>query len=128
LFLVDVGVRRVRIDLRAIALGIRKALSKQRRSSEQHVGALRAAKEKTQELLAERGAGVAAGASGGAGGAGGARPARSATASVKFEASAEALRRPAPSPITPARPAAEGAPGAVKPAKTDAPAEEEQGM
>ncbi len=76
-FLIDAGVRRVRIDVRAMAAFVRRGFSKRDRASEEQIGAMRAARERTQKKLAGRGAGQAT--------MGGMSQQRD-TSSIKFEA------------------------------------------
>lgn len=89
LFLVDVGVRRVRIDVPALARGAVGLLKRGKKAGVGEVGALRAAREKAREgLRARSGPGVQPQA-----GAGEMQPAPQ-TAKAKFEATPEQLRRP----------------------------------
>jgi len=60
MFLVDVGVRRVRLDFPAMARSIGKLGVRSKGKTVEQVGALRAAKAKTQETLSDRGAGTLA--------------------------------------------------------------------
>lgn len=59
-FLVDVAVRRVRIDLETLRALVAKLSRKEARASERPVGALRAAREKARERIATREAAAAA--------------------------------------------------------------------
>ena len=56
-FLIDVAVRRVRIDLLAMANAVRRLGARTQAKTTEQTGALRAAKAKTQESFEERGAG-----------------------------------------------------------------------
>ncbi len=78
LFLVDVGVRRVRVDVGAIALAVRRALGKRTEKSAE-LGGLKQARERAQAAMAERSKLAEQGRDAGGG----------ATAGVKFEASAQ---------------------------------------
>lgn len=51
LFLLDVGVRRVRIDLRSMSRALQKSLSGKQQTQAQQIDALRAARAKAQERL-----------------------------------------------------------------------------
>ncbi len=92
MFLVDVGVRRVRIDVRAMSQALVAAVSKGRVKAGQQMDSLRAAREAARAKMADRAkAATVDGAH---------APAPSplnaeakAAASVKFEASPEALKR-----------------------------------
>lgn len=86
LFLIDAGVRRVRVDVAAILAAVRRALGKRKAASEQQIGALRAARERTQEKLARRRAGEAV--------AMGGMSHRSEIANAKFEADQSAPAAP----------------------------------
>ncbi len=91
MFLVDVGVRRVRIDLRAMAKAMVLAVSKGRVKAGQQMDSLRAARETARARMADR-------TTSASGEAPAATPAplsaeAKAAASVKFEASPEALKR-----------------------------------
>lgn len=79
LFLLDVGVRRVRIDLVAMARGLRRAASRSKAKSGEPLGSLKAAREQARQKMAKRGDAASAGepASGAA---------RAAASGVKFEA------------------------------------------
>ncbi|MFG0274440.1 MAG: glutamine amidotransferase [Phycisphaerales bacterium] len=78
LFLADVAIRRVRIDIPAMVRAIRRALSRRSAASEEQIGALRAARERSRQEMAERAERASTEE---------AQPAK-ATASVKFEAEA----------------------------------------
>jgi len=82
LFLMDVAVRRVRIDIPAMFRAVKKALSRRSAASEEQIGALRAARERSRQEMADRAERASMGEEE-------ARPARG-TASVKFEADAGA--------------------------------------
>jgi hypothetical protein len=82
LFLMDVAVRRVRIDIPAMFRAVRKALSRRSAASEEQIGALRAARERSRQEMAERAERASTGEED-------TTPARG-TASVKFEAEAGA--------------------------------------
>lgn len=83
LFLVDVGVRRVRIDLRAIVSGVRRAAHRAEAKKEADLGALQAARAKAKQRMRT--------------------PSDDAekprVAQQKFEASESQLKAPAISPI-----------------------------
>ena len=105
LFVMDVGVRRVRIDPALIAGFFRRALSPGKRKAGEHVDSLRTAREQARKKIAERGSGNEA-------------PARDVK-SVKFEAPAKAkasgsILTEASRPVESA-PAAPSAPGTEKP-------------
>lgn len=87
-FLLDAGVRRVRIDVRAIRDFVMRAFGRRAQASEEQIGALRAARERTQKKLAGRGAGQATM---------GGMSQRRETSSVKFEA--EEPKTPPTKPI-----------------------------
>lgn len=126
LFLVDVGVRRVRIDFRAMGRAVRRAFSRQKAASEAQVDAMRTAREKARGLIKKRSAEEPAPP--GSRGPVAPAPEAKSTAGVKFEASTERTNRPAGSPIDTIGPRP-GAPGGEKPKEKKAPAgEEEQGM
>jgi len=115
-FLTDVGVRRVRIDIPAMARATRRLFSKSREKSAEQLTGLRAARETARERMTARGAPVDAGAG---------MPSPTATpgadtSSVKFEASAEAAVS-AKSPVDAA------GTGAAEPAKPAAPGETPKG-
>lgn len=109
LFLVDVGIRRVRIDVAAMARAVARGLGREKARESAQIGALRGARQSAQAKIAERAArsGVAqgGGASGGAGGGAGASGAGTSAgasggarqdpkvARAKFEASEEQLKR-----------------------------------
>jgi hypothetical protein len=96
LFLVDVGVRRVRIDIMGWARSMRRGLSREKKAAGAEMGALREARASAQQKMAERAAR--------SGKSEGAEPASRAairedrkqaeqTAKAKFEASPEQLKR-----------------------------------
>ncbi|MEC9373063.1 MAG: glutamine amidotransferase, partial [Planctomycetota bacterium] len=89
LFLMDVAVRRVRIDVRAIVRAGRLALTKRRQAAGEQIDALRAAREKARGAMAERGSGGRVETP--PQGPQAVRPAT--TKGVKFEASQEAFKR-----------------------------------
>ncbi len=94
LFLMDVAVRRVRIDLIAIAHALRRGLKGSRAKAGQQLGSLQEARARARESMAQRGDGRAAEAKGSAGPipvAGRPAAADKAAAKVKFEASADEL-------------------------------------
>lgn len=118
LFLGDVAVRRVRIDIPAMAQSVRRAFQGSRVKAGEQMGSLKAARASAQEKMAQRGA-----APGGEGiAARAAAQAKADVSRVKFEASAEQLKRPK-SPITETESA--GAAPIVKP-KTAAEGKPEQ--
>jgi hypothetical protein len=118
-FLIDVGVRRVRIDLDAIR---RIFLSRSARAKTgQQIGALKAAREAARRSIEQRSESHS--------GAGGETFTPSPdTAKVKFEATPEQLKRASKASITDANGPA--APGAAKPEqkKADSKAAEEGGL
>lgn len=129
LFLVDVGVRRVRIDIPAIWRYVRSGFGASRTHAGQHVGGLKAAREAARAKLAERQA---------AGGRGPTpeeleREARLAVkragqvASAKFELTPEQLRK-ASGPTAMGGADARVQPMPVKPRPTDAPSDASAGM
>ncbi len=86
LFLIDVGVRRVRIEPAMIAAAVRRVLSPAKARQLKQMEGLRTAREKAQRRIGESAAGGQVAASKTA-------PAPEAVKSVKFEASAEAKAR-----------------------------------
>lgn len=113
-FLTDVGVRRVRIDPIAIARATRRLFSRSKEKSPEQLSGLRAARETARTRMTERTQPAAGGES-------------ASSASVKFEASAEALSQAPRSPLDRASP--EPPPDAGKADKpADAKADEEAGM
>lgn len=109
-FLVDVGVRRVRVDVRAIAAFARRALSKRERASERQIGAMRAAKERARTRVGDE----------------------ASLASRKFEAPADGggLRFDQPSGAPTPVIGEDGGPAAPAPAQraNEQPATDEEGM
>lgn len=115
-FLLDVGVRRVRIDLVAMARAVRRAASFGKAKGGEQLGSLKAAREQARQKMARRGAGEAVEEAA-------AEAARSQAAAVKFEADKRAgskeplvldTQRPAPGPARPEdkkSPPAPGSPG-----------------
>lgn len=112
IFLVDVGVRRVRIDIPAMARALRRGMETRREKHGAQMGALQEARAKAQAAMAARSS--AAGGAGGGGAAAGAgagtvtipalagagvAAATAATAKIKFEASADRVRKHAPEPV-----------------------------
>jgi uncharacterized membrane protein len=89
MFLVDVAVRRVRIDIAAMGRAVRKGLERRRTQAGQQLASLREARERAQQAMAERGKPASAQEQTAE------RPAISmpadATRTVKFEATAEEL-------------------------------------
>ncbi|MCE7974538.1 MAG: VWA domain-containing protein [Leptolyngbya sp. PLA1] len=129
LFLVDVGVRRVRIDIPAIWRFVRSGFGASRTHAGQHVGGLKAAREAARAKLAERQ---------GAGGKGPTpeeleREARLAAkraekvAGAKFELTPEQVRK-ASAPVAMGGADARVQPLPVKPRPTDAPSDAGAGM
>src|SRR5690606_24428767 len=110
MFLIDAGVRRVRLDVMAMRTFIRRAFMKRRAASEQQIGALKAARERTQEKLARKRAGEAMVMGG--------MSQQRDVAGAKFEADATA--RPEPLVKAPLE--------RVERRQDEAPAEEEAGM
>lgn len=84
LFLVDVGVRRVRIDLRALVRVLGSAMAKHRISGGEQLEAMKTARARTKEKLARRGVGADIPMGGLAN--------RADTAAAKFEADLSAPR------------------------------------
>lgn len=124
-FLVDVGVRRVRIDVPAMARAVRGAFAKGKVRTTEGMGALQAARAKAREGMAARGG---AGAAGGGGEAGvPLAQASKATAGVKFEATAEQLRRKPEAIALGGEPEAPAKPAPIEKKQTKA-SEEEEGM
>ncbi len=133
-FLVDVAVRRVRIDVPAMVKASRKLLARQKKSSEKQIDALRTAREKAKGVFAKRTAGAGAEGDGEARGAAeGAKERAAETARVKFEADEAAVKRGRAGSVLdePAR-AREGVkpamPGAIPGAGAGKKEEEEEGM
>ncbi len=62
MFLMDVGVRRVRIDIPGMARALQKAVKGSRQKAGQQMDSLRAAREAAQRVIAERGKGGHTGA------------------------------------------------------------------
>ncbi len=100
LFLVDVGVRRVRIDLKAMAQGALALFGKGKvTQGGQQLAGLKAARDKAQAKMTERGAGQGAGMAAEALTAEAKKAVADAekrakeTAKVKFEANAEQMRK-----------------------------------
>jgi len=92
LFLADVGVRRVRIDPRAMWLALRRGMGKGRERANQQMGSLKEARERAQRGINQTGQAMADKAADKA--AAKAAAARTKeTASVKFEASDDELRK-----------------------------------
>lgn len=112
LFLADVGVRRVRIDLRAIAAWLRRAFSPAARAQQRsQVEALRAARSRAEQRVAPaRGAGA------------------DAAAGVKFEAGAEHTAGKPPSPIVSPAAGDRDRPSPPAPAAESQPAEDAGGL
>lgn len=81
LFLVDVAVRRVRIDLIGMARGIRRTLMRKQAASTSQIDAMRAARERAKSRTVQK------------------APEAGRTAKVKFEADAEKLKSAPESPI-----------------------------
>jgi uncharacterized membrane protein len=112
LFLVDVGVRRVRIDPALIAAAVRRAFKPGASKAGQQLGSLREAREKARRVIQERGSAESAGEGAIGGGSSsssaGAGPDLAGVKSVKFEASAEQLRKPAKLNVVTADLTAEG--------------------
>ncbi|MCC6677838.1 MAG: hypothetical protein IT436_11890 [Phycisphaerales bacterium] len=117
LFLIDVGVRRVRIDLVGMARALRRAASRSKARTGEQLGSLKAAREQARQKMARRGDGEAAADVS-------AESARASAAAVKFEATRakqaqaplvlDSADKPPPAAKPagkPAGPAAPGAPG-----------------
>jgi hypothetical protein len=94
LFLMDVGVRRVRIDIPAMWRSLRRGMSRGEERGGAHVGSLRAARAQAQAKIQERGsgAGTLSAAQLEAQAKEAVQRAR-VTATAKFEASAEQLKK-----------------------------------
>ncbi len=120
-FLADVGVRRVRIDLPALARFLRKSFTERTRQREAKTQSLRAARDQAKERLAERSATPRAAPTSPS-------SASEQVAARKFEAGADSLARSPSSPIEPASGATGG--GESKPAPPDSPqpTEDQDGM
>jgi hypothetical protein len=88
LFLMDVGVRRVRVDLRAMGQALVGAVRRSKAKTGQQMDSLRAARETARQKMAQRASTPEASADLQA-----VREAAKAGAGVKFEASPEALKR-----------------------------------
>ena len=88
LFLMDVGVRRVRVDLRAMGLAIAGAVRRSKSKAGEQMDSLRAAREAARQKIARRATTPEAAADAQA-----AQETAKASAGVKFEASPEALKR-----------------------------------
>jgi uncharacterized membrane protein len=94
LFLLDVAVRRVRIDIPAMARAVARGFSASRARAGQQIGALQKAREAAREQMAKRGAGQEA-----------VDPATlrtaatQASAKVKFEAAPDRIRKRDASPV-----------------------------
>jgi uncharacterized membrane protein len=99
MFLMDVAVRRVRIDIPAMARALGRSLETRKERHGQQMGALQQAREKAKQAMAARGSAghVAQGAK--APGEPVSPAAAAATAKVKFEAPADRLRKSAPDPV-----------------------------
>lgn len=91
LFLMDVGVRRVRVDIPAIYRYFKRGLFGREAARAQELGSLRAAKEQARAKMTERSARLDT--PGALAEAREAEKKAQATSKVKFEASAEQLRR-----------------------------------
>lgn len=110
LFLIDVGVRRVRIDPAMIAGAVRRAFKPGASKAGQQLGSLREAREKARRVIQERGSADAAGDVGiPATSSSEQGPDLASVKSVKFEATAAQLRKPAKLNVVTAEPAADGA-------------------
>ncbi len=114
-FLADVGVRRVRIDLPALARWLRKTFAERAIQREARTESLHAARAQAKERLAERGAPRPG------------SPSSAPDSAHKFEAPADALAR---SPSSPIEPAPDTLIDTRKPTPPPAagPAEEQDGM
>jgi uncharacterized membrane protein len=126
MFLADVAVRRVRIDVAAIARAVARTLHAGKASAGEQMDALRAAREQAQRTMAKDGRGEAMDSRGEPPPA----PRPTAAAGVKFEASPERLKKRDSGPVAVgADPAPGGAPvitrGGAKPAT---PATKEEGL
>jgi uncharacterized membrane protein len=125
LFLMDVAVRRVRVDLVAMAAAVRRGLGKGRVAAGQQMGSLRQARQRAKEAMAARSAGAKVEGDGVK--AAGPAPADKAVRGAKFEASeselAAARKRPMASAVDLAEPAGKKVAVAEK-TKEAAPAEE----
>jgi uncharacterized membrane protein len=88
-FLLDVAVRRIRIDPHLIAAGVRKGLGRGAQQAGQQLGSLKEARQRAQQSIGERKAAPGSGAPGAA------KPTgeEAQTARVKFEVSDEELRK-----------------------------------
>lgn len=117
LFLADVGVRRVRVDVRAAARSAASVFKRSKAATGAEIGTLRKAREQAREKIRDRG-------ERGVGG-----PAAGERASVKFEADESVVRRGARVEMeTPTEVSAERREPARKPAEQKPGAGDEQGM
>lgn len=89
LFLMDVGVRRVRIDIPAMAMAVKRAFGRGKQQAGAHVGGLKAAREQARQKIAAKEMSDAERAAQRA-----MQQAASSTAKTKFEATPEQLKRP----------------------------------
>lgn len=126
-FLMDVAVRRVRIDIPAMAQAVLVAFQAGKGRATGQMDALRTAREAARAQMLKRGEAVKEGMAAGERAAGIPVAPSPATAKVKFEASPERVRRKESGPVAvggePQQPAPGAAPAAGKPA-----ANKEEGM
>jgi hypothetical protein len=94
MFLLDVGVRRVRVDVRAMAGLVAKGMRARRERAGQQMEALRQARETARAAMAQRGA-----VERGEGPAGSAPATPASVAKTKFEASPEQVRKRDAGPV-----------------------------
>lgn len=122
LFLMDVAVRRVRIDVPAMARAVARGFSASRMKAGQQIDALQKARQAARAQMDKRGAGETVDAAAAAMRTASAQPASPATAKVKFEAARDQVRKRDAAPVV------EGGPAAPKPAaagpKKEVPKEE----
>jgi uncharacterized membrane protein len=116
LFLVDVGVRRVRVDVRALRAALARGLKARKERAGQQMDALRQARESARAAMAQRAREAEAGPAG---------QTAAAVAKTKFEASADRVGRREGGPVALGGESKAGGPAViVKKAKPE-PAKEE---
>ncbi|MBL9001173.1 MAG: VWA domain-containing protein [Phycisphaerae bacterium] len=128
LFLLDVGVRRVRIDLPAMFRAAKAAFGRSSSAAGQQMGGLRAAREAAKAQIAKRGAGDISAAELESQARAAVKTAQD-TAKAKFEASPEALKKAQTGSVILGGADAKPEPVKPKPRPTDAPkAAPDEGM
>lgn len=120
LFLIDVGVRRVRIDVVAMARAVRRAASRGKARGGEQLGSLKAAREQARQRMAQRAAAASTGDAEG-------ESARASAAGVKFEAE-RARQAPAPLVLDAGEKAGPGRAQAPAPPVPGAPAPPGEGL